>query len=139
MKHFFIVILLLTIVSSCAKNPEAYLEHLTGYWEIEKVVLADGTKREFKISQTIDYIFVTDSLNGFRKKLQPNFQGTYIGTKDDEQFTLSIDKGDLKIHYKTNLDTWTETIVFASKDKLIISNAANNHYHYKRYQQININ
>ena len=133
------VILLLTVVLGCSKNPEAYLEHLNGYWEIEQVVLADGTKREFKINQTIDYIFVSDSLTGFRKKLQPNFQGSYSGSDDVEHFMLINKNNILKIHYKTNLDTWVETIIFANKDQLILENEANNEYHYKRYQPININ
>lgn len=138
MKQFVYTVILATVLS-CGKNPESYISHISGYWEIEKVKLANGTEREYKISQTIDYFFVSDSLTGFRKKLQPNFQGTYVGSKDSEPFQLKIESNTLQIHYKTNLDTWTETIEFANENELQLKNEANNLYIYKRYTPININ
>ena len=139
MKYWSILLLIIsTLFFSCSKNTEAYIEHLSGYWEIERVILEDGTKREFKINQMIDYIHVSDSLTGFRKKLQPNFQGTYTGSDDVEMFKLTKEKAGLKITYTTNLNTWSETIIFANNAKLIIKNNANITYEYKRYQPITL-
>ena len=59
------------LICSCSENPEVYLEHLNGYWEIDEVVLSNGLKRDYKFNNTIDFIEVSDSLNGFRKKLKP--------------------------------------------------------------------
>jgi len=126
------------IMFSCSKNTDNFIEHLSGYWEIERVIMKDGTKREFKINQMIDYIFIDDSLTGFRKKLQPNFQGTYTGSDDTEVFKLTKDNNTLKITYTTDLNTWTETIIFANSNTLIIKNDAEITYEYKRYQPITI-
>ena len=71
LKHLLIVLLLLNVFS-CSKNPEAHISHLEGYWEIEAVILPDGNKKEYKYSNTVDYITFNDSLKGFRKKLKPN-------------------------------------------------------------------
>ena len=133
--HIYIVIVSM-LLSSCTKNTDAFIEHLDGYWEIERVIMKDATKREFKINQMIDYIHLNDGLTGFRKKLQPNFQGTYKGSNDVEAFKLIKENTTLKITYTTNLNTWTETIIFADPDKLIIENDDEITYEYKRYQPI---
>ena len=61
--------LLCLLILGCSENPENYIEHIGGYWEIEKVIMPNGTKKEYRINETIDYITVNDSLKGFRKKL----------------------------------------------------------------------
>ena len=77
MKNIHLYLLLFTsLLLSCSKNPETLIPHLSGYWEIDEVTLADGTKRDFNYNETIDYISVTDSLTGFRKKLKPSFELT---------------------------------------------------------------
>ena len=67
-----LIFLLVTISISCSKNPETFIEHINGYWEIESVVLADGTERNYSYNETIDFFSINDSLKGFRKKLKPN-------------------------------------------------------------------
>ena len=54
-------------IMSCSENPETYIEHINGYWEIEEVILSDGTKKEYKFNETIDYIEVNDSLKGLER------------------------------------------------------------------------
>jgi len=139
MKYAFSLLVTVSILLyNCSKNVDTYIQHLEGYWEIERVIMKDGTKREFKINQMIDYINLNDSVTGFRKKLQPNFQGTYTGSDDVEAFKLIKENTTLKIRYTTNLNTWTETIIFANSNKLIIKNDAEITYEYKRYQPITI-
>lgn len=131
---FFILITLLTL--SCSNNPEDQLQHLDGYWEIEEVIMPDGSKREYKISETIDYIEVTDSLTGFRKKLQPKFDGSYITTSDAESLKVVVENNNLNIYYKTPYAEWKETIVKVTKMQLIVENQEKIRYVYKRYEPI---
>jgi hypothetical protein len=137
MKKLIIILVLITTIS-CSQNSENYTKHISGYWEIESVTLQDGSKRDYKINQTIDYFFVSDSLTGFRKKLQPNFRGTYTGSDNVERFKLAVKNRQLLIQYETPFNKWEETILFANKTELQIKNADNIIYLYKRFEPINI-
>lgn len=132
------LILLILVSMSCSKNPESYIEHLSGYWEIDEVILPDGSKRDYNFSDTIDYISITDSLTGFRKKLKPNFDGTYLTSDDAEALRLVIENNNLNIYYKTPYSEWKETVLKASENELIIQNKDNMRYIYRRYEPLDL-
>ncbi len=137
-KTLLILLTTLTLVG-CQKNTEDYLNHLEGYWEIESVILADGKKKEYTFSNTIDYIFVNiDSLKGFRKKLKPSFNGTYETSKLAENFDIKIENDSLNMYYKTPYATWKETILNASEGQLRVINKDGIIYNYKSYEPINL-
>lgn len=130
--------ILLILIVSCSQNPEDFKQHVTGYWEISEVILKDGTKRQYKINETIDYIEINKDSVGFRKKLKPNFNGTYETSKDAEQFVFKIENDSLNLYYKTPFAHWKETILKASKDKLQVINQNKDLYIYNRYTPITI-
>ncbi|MBO6881833.1 lipocalin family protein [Winogradskyella sp.] len=130
--------LLSIVLLGCSENPETYIQHLEGYWEIEEVTLADGTTREYTFNETIDYISLNDSLFGFRKKLKPGINDTYYTSDDAESLKIKIENGDLNLYYSTPYAEWTETVLEASPERLKIKNADNNVYLYKRYTPINL-
>jgi len=131
-------IVIFILLSSCTKNPESFIEHLNGYWEIEKVVLPNGNTRSYTINETIDYIETTDRLTGFRKKLKPNFNGSYITSNNEEHFTLTIKKDSLHIYYKTPFANWKETILFANESQLKVINQNKAVFLYKRFTPLNL-
>lgn len=135
-----LVLLLLTVsIFSCSNNPETFIPHLNGYWEIDEVTLSDGTKREYNFNDTIDYIEVSDSLTGFRKKLKPNFSGTYQTSKSIETFRVKIENDSLNIYYTTPYANWKETVLSANETQLIIINNTNKDvYIYKHYEPLEI-
>ena len=139
MKRFSLILLSLLLFNSCSSNPETFIPHIEGYWEIESVTLADGTKRDYKVSTTVDYIAVNDSLKGFRKKMKPLFNGNFETSKDAEAFTLKLENDSLNIYYKTAYASWKETILSATKTHLKVANQNNHVYLYKRFSPININ
>jgi hypothetical protein len=132
------VALLVFFITACTqKIKEEQLSNLNGYWEIEKVTLPDGQKKEYKVNENIDYIQL-DGLKGFRKKVKPTFSGTYITNDAAETFTL-FNKEDLFfIQYKTEISEWTETLETISKDQFSVTSEDNITYFYKRYEPINI-
>ncbi|MCX7547163.1 hypothetical protein OS188_04260 [Xanthomarina sp. F1114] len=136
-KYLFLFLSLL-ILNSCSKNPETYIEHLEGYWEIEEVQLADGTKKKYTYNDTVDYIKVSDSLTGFRLKLKPGFDGTYETSNDTEQFTIKIENDSLNLYYKTPFDTWKETVLSANKEQLKVINKNKAVFLYKRFTAIDV-
>ena len=56
-----ILFLVFGLFLSCKQSiSESDLQNLNGYWEIEKVELPDGDKKEYKVNETIDFFKITD-------------------------------------------------------------------------------
>jgi hypothetical protein len=136
-KHLLFILGIL-LLNSCSKNPETFVEHLEGYWEIEEVTLADGSKRSYTYNDTVDYIEISDSLTGFRIKLKPLFDGSFETSKDSEQFTIKIENDSLNLYYKTPFDTWKETVLLATEDQIKVINKNKAVFLYKRFIPIDI-
>lgn len=132
--RFTALYVLFLFLFGCAETVEVQdLNNLNGYWEIQKVVFPDGSSKEYSISTTIDFIEYAD-LQGFRKKVQPNLNGTF-NTSDDAEFFNIIPKNDIFIiHYANELSSWEETIKVLSKSKLVVVNSESITYHYKRFE-----
>lgn len=128
----------LTLFMACGNNPEEFITHLDGYWEIDEVTLADGSKRDYTYNDTVDYLSISDSLTGFRKKMKPHFDGTYTTSEDAESLELKIENDSLNIYYSTPYDQWKETVLKATDDQLLIVNERNVKYLYKRYEPITV-
>ena len=131
-------LILFILVSSCSKNPETFIKHINGYWEIESVTLSNGSKKDYTVNQTIDYIMIDTSLNGFRKKMTPRFDGKYETSKDAEVLQLKLEQDSLILYYSTNYATWKETVLNANKTQLKILNQNNDVYLYKRFIPIKV-
>lgn len=117
---------------SCKQSfVEADLQHLNGYWEIEKVILPDGDKKEYKVNESIDF-FKIENKKGFRKKVMPQIDGTYLTNNIQETVKVDLIDGIAFIHYSTSYAHWKEEIIELSKDKLVIKNQQDLEYHYKR-------
>ena len=58
MKKILFLFVLSTVLSCKQKISDADILNLNGYWEIEKVILPDGEKKEYKINETIDFFKV---------------------------------------------------------------------------------
>ena len=113
------------------------LVHLNGYWEIEKVKLTDGTEKQYNFNPSIDYFEVSDTI-GVRKKLQPQLDGTFISTRDSENFTLQISEERIELVYNNTLSSWKEQIISVTKDHMIIKNEAQNMYFYRRFKKLSL-
>lgn len=135
---YSIIITLMLLLTSCNKHPEKMLTHLSGYWEISKVERHDGLEKDYNFNASIDYIMVNDSLKGFRKKLKPNIDGSYIMSQDAEAIVVKIENDSLNIYYQTLYNSWKETILEASENKLKIINANKDVYLYKRYEPLDL-
>jgi hypothetical protein len=111
------------------------LKNLTGYWEIERVTFPNGETKEFTMNPTIDYLEL-DGYTGFRKKMQPNFDGGYTTSNDAEPFSIEEKNGQFEFQYKNAMSAWTEKIRSISKDEFSVTNQDSLTYHYKRFQPI---
>ncbi|RAK24883.1 lipocalin-like protein [Flavobacterium aquaticum] len=131
MKRILLLIVLLSVLSCKQNISEADISNLNGYWEIEKVELPDGDKKEYKVNETIDF-FKIEANKGFRKKVMPQLDGTYLTNDIQEDVVVVVKDGDASIQYKTTYASWNEEIIELTKDKLVVKNEQEIEYYYKR-------
>ena len=131
MKRILLLIVLVSALSCKQKITEADLSNLNGYWEIEKVELPDGDKKEYKVNETIDF-FKIEANKGFRKKVMPQLDGTYLTNDIQEDVVVVVKDGDALLQYKTKYASWKEEIIELTKDKLVVKNQQEIEYYYKR-------
>ena len=133
---YTIVFFLLVGCSTSVSKTE--LENLNGYWEIEKVTFANGEAKNYKTNTIIDYIELKN-LKGFRKKMQPKFDGSYTTSNDTEFFSIVETDGSFELHYKTEMSEWEERILRISQNSFSVINEDTLTYTYKRFQPIKVN
>lgn len=133
-----LLLFFLGVFFSCKQNiTQADMVNLNGYWEIEKVVLPDGDKKEYKINETIDF-FKIEADKGFRKKVMPQLDGTYLTNDVQEEFLVVVKDGEASLQYKTTYASWNEEIIELTKDKLVVKNQQEIEYYYKRPLQFSV-
>ncbi|PCJ98274.1 MAG: hypothetical protein COA50_01835 [Flavobacteriaceae bacterium] len=133
------ILICLCILTGCTKKvTKEDLTQLNGYWEIDKVIFHDGSTKEYNVNTSIDYIEIS-ALKGFKKKVQPKFDGTYTTSNNTVFFSISEIDGVFKIHFKNGLSDRTEQIISISEHNFSVSTKEGITYNYRRYQPININ
>lgn len=136
MKFKYLLIGIFILVSCDSKPDFEEVSKLNGFWEIEKAETPFGDK-SYEINQMVDYFHIEDS-TGYRKKMQPNLLGNYKSSQNREYFTIENYKDSVVLVYKTNYDTWTETIIDIEDDKFVVRNQQDFIYTYKRHESKSI-
>ncbi len=136
MKQIVYLISLLVFLGCSTKISKETITNLNGYWEIEQVTFPNGETKDFTVNPTVDYIEL-DGLKGYRKKMQPKFDGSYTTSNDAELFIIEENKGQFEFHYKNEMSEWKEQINTISKDNFSVTNQEMLTYTYKRFQPIN--
>lgn len=114
---------------------EKDLTHLNGYWEISEVEFPDGAKKKYSVNPSIDFIQF-ENMKGFRKKVQPKFDGTYSISNAVEPFTMISLNKSFALHYKSSLNEWEEKLVKLDSTSFSVLNQEGVLYTYKRFQPI---
>lgn len=138
MKKYFLTCFIFVTLQSCKQTITSKdLPKLNGYWEIEKVILPNGEKKEYKINESIDYLEVKDSI-GFRKKVYPQLNGKFLINDLKENFIISTANNCYFINYKTDYAKWKEEIIEIQDSSFVVKNDAKLEYHYKKHQPFSI-
>jgi len=133
-----IAIVFLFILSACHQKVTTQdVSKLNGYWEIEKVILSDGTKKEYTYNESFDY-FQIKANKGFRKKVMPQLDGRFLVNNQSEKIEITFENDIAYINYKTPYAKWKEEIESLSNEKFVVINASKAEYHYKKSAPINI-
>jgi hypothetical protein len=129
-----IVFLLIMFVSCGKQEPEDMIVNLSGYWEIHKVTMPDGTSKDFSINSTIDFIEVNGK-TGLRTKVMPQLDGSFVTTNTAERFTIKIENDSLRLFYQTPFATWKETVLVAKDSTLQVLNHEGKRYIYHKFRK----
>ena len=137
MKNCLGLLVLFVAIGCSPKVDVATLPQLNGYWEIDKVVFPDGSSKSYEVNASVDFIQINEK-EGFRKKMQPQLDGSFRTSDDAEQFTVIEKSGVLIMSYSNAAQTWEETLVVLKDDQFEVVNQDGISYHYKRYQPLNL-
>lgn len=136
-KIFFFFLISLFLISCKTEINPVDIPKINGYWEIEKVILVSGEKKEYKISETIDYFELRQihpdmQFSGFRKKVLPQMDGKYLVNDVAENISITSEKSKFFINYKTQYLSWKEEIIELQDSILVLKNKEDVEYHYKK-------
>jgi hypothetical protein len=137
-KLFLGVVSAFILVACSGRISENDLVKLNGYWEITKVEMPDGSSKDYGINTTVDYLEINKN-KGFRKKVAPQYDGTYLINDHMESLELLQLEGVYYIQYQTEYATWKEKILQLSDDSLTLENENKMIYYYKRQSSFDLN
>ncbi|MGG7034555.1 MAG: lipocalin family protein [Flavobacterium sp.] len=131
-------LLSLVVLFACQPNvkPED-ISKINGYWEIEKVILADGSEKTYQVNPTYDYIEIANN-KGFRKKVTPQLNGKYLVDNLSEAIEVKNEGDKVYLNYKTPFVTFKEELKLVSEGKMVLVNEADCEYHYKKAELLNL-
>lgn len=139
MKIFIKILFVSFLFISCQqKIAPSDVAKINGYWEIEKVVFDEGKDKDYTINESYDFFQIDTKNNGFRKKVMPQLDGTFIVNETYETLKVRFEDDKVYLDYATPYAKWSEELISVSKDKMVFKNTENKEYHYKKAGAINI-
>lgn len=139
MKNTLKFLLILFLFISCQqKIVPSDISKINGYWEIEKVVFDQGKDKNYTINESYDYFEISKNNTGFRKKVMPQLDGTFLVNDSQESVKVRFENDKVFLDYATPYAKWSEELIAISNDKLVFKNAENKEYHYKKATPINL-
>ena len=137
MKRYILNTIFILLVTGCKVSTENSidLQFLSGYWEIDSVITANGDEKKYNFNAFIDYFETKDSI-GFRYKVEPKLNGNYKSNFQKIKYKLVTKKDTIDIQYKTSSKTITDKLFLATDQKLGIKTDNGSLYYYRKYSPI---
>ena len=139
MKKTFSILFLSFLFISCQQKikPED-ISKINGYWEIEKVVFDGGEDKQYVVNESYDYFQIDKNNKGFRKKVMPQLDGTFVVNDTYENVTVRFADDKVFLDYSTPYMKWSEELIALSEEELVLLNKDKMEYHYKKATPINL-
>lgn len=138
MRNALFIFLISFLMVSCQRNIEGGdIVKLNGYWEIEKVIMPDGTPKEYPFNDTFDYYQISNG-KGIRQKVMPQLDGTFLTNGISEKVSIAVENGKTYLKYHTPYAKWNEELIALSDKEMVVVNAEQKEYHYKKTTPINL-
>ena len=139
MKNTLSILFLSFLFISCQQKikPED-IAKINGYWEIEKVVSDGADDKQYGINESYDYFQIDNNNKGFRKKVMPQMDGTFMVNDTYENVKVRFKEDKVFFDYATPYAKWSEELITVSDKELVFENADKKEYHYKKAEPLNI-
>lgn len=132
-------IFLLVVLTSCSSNDAIDVNDLEGYWEIYQVEKEGQIIKEYTISLNIDYFKIINDSLGFRKKVAPQLDGSFLVSKAVSDFKLKqVNDNSLHLIYTNKGFNADEVIKALSKTNLELLNSEGLLFKYKRFEKLDL-
>ena len=126
------------LISCQQKIKTEDIAKINGYWEIEKVIFDEGKDKNYTINESYDFFEIGKNNYGFRKKVRPQLDGTFLVNDSEENLKVRFDNGKVFFDYTTPYAKWSEELIEISDAKMVFTNSEKKEYHYKKATPINI-
>ncbi|HAT75782.1 MAG TPA: hypothetical protein DCS17_10105 [Flavobacterium sp.] len=126
------------LISCQQKIKTEDIAKINGYWEIEKVVFEDGEEKSYTVNESYDYFEIGKNNSGFRKKVMPQLDGSFIVNDTQESLKIRLGNDKVLLDYDTPYAKWSEELLEITDDKMVFTNSEKREYHYKKATPINI-
>jgi len=114
------------------------ISKINGYWEIEKVVFNQGDDKQYGINESYDYFQIDKNNAGFRKKVMPQLDGSFLVNDTYENVKIRFEDDKAFLDYSTPYAKWSEELIAVTDKELVLINTEKKEYHYKKAESINI-
>lgn len=138
MKNVLKIVFISFLCWSCQNkiNPSD-VPKINGYWEIQKVLLSDGTVKDYAANETYDFFEIKGD-KGFRQKVMPQLDGTFETNNVTEKIVVIFENDKVYLRYETPYAKWREELKSISDQEMVLLNLEKNEYHYKKTTPINL-
>jgi len=126
-----LIVFSLFLTSCQTKISKEDIALLNGYWQIEKVVTANGEQKDYQANTSYDFFEIAND-KGFRAKVMPQLDGSFITNNLKEEVSVTHEKEGTFLNYVTEYAKWREQVKTITEDELVVENAQNIEYHYKK-------
>ena len=135
MKKIFLLGSIFFLLLSCSQRvavKQEDLKKMNGYWEIKKVLLKDGSKKEYKVNETVDFIQISNN-KGFRQKVMPQLNGKFLTNGIKETMIVSSEDNHFLINYISQFGKFEEELLEITDSTLVTQAHNGNEYYYKKF------
>ncbi len=118
--------------NNIADNYIKNIKYINGYWEISKVIKSGQVIKNYDFNGTVDFFFLDDKNQGYRKKVKPIINGSFDISMHQMVLKIKEDNKNLYLVYGENED-YSETLIKLDSMSLITKNNDGRIFEYKRF------
>ena len=118
--------------NNIADNYIKNIKYINGYWEISKVIKNGQVIKNYDFNGTVDFYFLDDKNQGYRKKVKPIINGSFDISMHQMVLKIKEDKKNLYLVYGEN-EEYSETLIKLDSMILITKNNDGRIFEYKRF------
>lgn len=131
MRRYIFLVAWMLILTGCTSVSKEDTAKLNGYWQIEKVITADGDEKPYQGNTSYDFFEIKND-KGTRTKVMPQLDGSFQTNNLQEHISVVFEDGNAYLDYTTEYAKWREEIKSLTAEKLVLLNAQDIEYHYKK-------